>query len=74
MSQRSQRPVVVSTNEVAQAKDAALRQLGHLRRELEYDYPPSRIREARRAADQAVVTYTQAQEAALREMRRGVRR
>lgn len=50
----------VREQRVAHARDHALRMLEHLRREIDYGYPAHAIRDLRRQADRAVVTYTKA--------------
>lgn len=49
--------------ESAAAKDTALRQLEHLRREIDYGYGPARIRTARRIASRAVTSHILGMEA-----------
>jgi len=55
--------------EVEPAKDYALRQLEHLRREIDYGYPAPTIRSTRRAADHAVVVYCRALDAKNKRLR-----
>lgn len=74
MSRDERRPgFVESDSGVASAKEHALRQLEHLRREIDYDYPAVQIRLDRSMANRAVMGYIRALDDRAREQRKARR-